>query len=181
MIFLDGEPTPLPEPPWETTTFAPLDHGGLLIAAPPGWLLPMWILVILALIGGIGTIYASVFYLHELARHWRGREPKMLSRLFAVLQIVVPCAIAAVIAFVLIFVSLPPDTSSMVKWSSSRYDISLGDNSAATLSRGDTVVIPHLGLRIEIHATKANDGRLYLFDASGNELPTTVSTNTGGN
>ena len=177
MLLIDGGATPIPVPDWTTPVLAPLDHGGL--AAQGDNVGSTVLLVISFLVCALALACAAAFLI-VMDGDGVGFRRFRLIAIGAALAGMLACGIGAVSAADGSDSASTARSATAATWAQHRYSVKVNTSQASDLLQGQRPVVATLGIRTEVHLSQATDGKYYLFDATGRELPTTVDTKTGG-
>ena len=175
MQLPNGDPTPIPFPDWTDAVLAPLDHGGLAVqgfdVGP----------AIVMFCGFLVIILAAAFALRVLMpkKPFRSKKTR-LAALTAAGLVAVVGASGVFAAGVWRADAGSANTKSASVWAQNRYEVKITPALAGRLLDSETIAVEALGARAEVHLSPAADGKYYLFNSAGTELPTTVDTGTGG-
>ena len=175
MQLPNGDPTPIPAPDWIDAVVAPLDHGGLAVqgfdVGP----------AIVMFFGFLVIIIAAAFALRVLLPKKPFHNAKTRwAALTAAGLVAVVGASGVFAAGVWRADAGSANTKSAAAWAQNRYEVKITPALAGRLLDSEPIAIEALGVRAEVHLSPAADGKYYLFDASGIELPTTFDPNAGG-
>ena len=185
MLQFDDPTNPsLTPPPFgpSTVVLGKLDSNGYSLhsfvtaataTAPNPWIL---MLAVLALgVGVAAAIYTLTAPNAELSKLKRP-STKIVVRLSTAVALVG----IGVVLLIAGHSSPPPahstaTTSTFTNWAEKRYGVKLSDAEATSLTAGVVTPVDEFGIRTEIHGAIDN-GKLYLFGATGTELPLTAAT-----
>ena len=175
MQLPNGDPTPIPAPDWTDAVIVPLDHGGLAVQ-DSGASLAFMIFYGFLVIG-----LAVAFILRASVPKNRFRNAKTrLAALAAAGLLAVAGILGVTTAGITQANAGSAHNKSAATWVQHRYEVKLTPAQADRLLNFKPLAVETLGIRTEVHLSQATDGKYYLFDATGRELPTTVDTGTGG-
>ena len=175
MQLPNGDPTPIPVPDWTDAVIVPLDHGGFAV---PGFDVG---LAIVMFCGFLVIILAAAFALRVLMPKKPFHNAKTKWAALAAAGLVAVVGASGVFAAGVWRADAgSAHNKSASAWAQDRYEVKITQALAGRLLDSEPIAIEALGVRAEVHLSPAADGKYYLFDASGIELPTTVDPNAGG-
>jgi hypothetical protein len=180
MIFLDDVATPTVAPPVVSTSvpFAPLDSKGFNLhefvtnTATTAPNLGIVVFSGFCLVAAVFTIAFIVIWQSGMKAPFRKFSWTLLVGLFFALVLLgAGVALGNSVHWTEPSATKPSaSTSGFAKWADTRYGVTLSESAVASLVAGNTTAVPLLGTRSEIHAN-FDSNKLYLFQASGAELP----------
>lgn len=105
---------------------------------------------------------------------FRGRHAERRSELAKTVTLLgaIAFVIAGLVAITLQGAGASPTAADgMPQWAAAKYTIEITDEQADLLAAGQPISVEYLGGRILLEGAIAADGKLYLFNSDGNELP----------